>query len=70
MSDDSAIALVPHTPAPLAHCPYLDRCNSSLTSGGCATCRFNFARCYAEGCHTDSGSRLSFVAISLTEAAR
>lgn len=66
----SAIVLVPHTPAPFADCPYLDRCNRALTSDSCRSCQFNFASIYAEGCHPDSGSHLNLVAISWSEAAR
>jgi hypothetical protein len=66
----SAIVLLPLTPAPFVDCRYLDRCNRALTSDSCGSCRFNLASCHAEGCNDDSGSHLSFVAISLSEAAR
>ena len=66
----SATVLLPLTPAPFAGCRYLDRCNRALTADGCASCRFNFDRFDAEGCHADSGSRLNLLAISWGEAAR
>ena len=66
----SAIALLPLTPVSFADCGYLDRCNRALTSDGCASCRFNLASFYAEGCQVDSGSHLNLVAISWSEASR
>ena len=65
-----AIDLLPLTPAFIADCRYLDRCNRALTSDGCASCRFNFASCYAEGSHADSDFHMNLVAISWSEAAR
>ena len=66
----TAIVFLPLTPAPFADCRYLDRCNRALTTDGCRSCRFNFARFDAEGCHADSGSHLNLIAISWSEAAR
>jgi hypothetical protein len=67
---NSAIVLLPLTPAPFADCWYLDRCNRALTSDGCSACRFNLASCHAEGCNDESFSHLNFVAISWSEASR
>ena len=66
----SAIVLLPLSSVRFADCRYLDRCNRALTSGGCASCRFNFAGFHADGCHADSESHLNLVAISMSEAAR
>lgn len=67
---NSAIVLLPLTPAPFASCRYLDRCNRTLTSDGCASCQFNFTSFYADSRDADSGPQLNLVAITLSQAAR
>jgi hypothetical protein len=65
----SSIVVLPLTPAPIANCRYLDRCNRALTFDGCTSCRFNSTNFYAEGRQAPYGSHLNLVAISLREAA-